>query len=188
MESSKVQARSLQKEIEQRVFAKYAHHEERTRWHVDDPRELDRTQKWMRARSKHRLKKPSCIRDSLENRLQEHPFAYQIGPKSSPRRSGAPLERSSGSRSAPGTRSGRSRDAPGTFPACSGVLPGRSRDAFGVSWGIFRLPQKHIFAKFIRISMATRFWVRFSAILCVFSMFARIVFSVFPFVFLVSFR
>ena len=124
MESSKVQARSLQKEIEQRVFAKYAQHEEITRWHVDDPRELDRTQKWMRARSKHRLKKPSCIRDSLENRFQGHHFLYQISPKSPPRRSGAPLERSSGSRSAPGTRSGRSRDAPGTFPACSGVLPG----------------------------------------------------------------
>ena len=157
MESSKVQARSLQKEIKQRVFATRSHHEEITRWQIDDSRELDCTQKWMRARSKHRLKKPRCIRDSLENRLQEHPFAYQIGPKSSPRRSGAPLERSGGSRSAPRTRSGRSRDAPGKLPARSGVLPGRSQDPFGVSWGIFWLPQKRIFAKFIRMSMPTRF-------------------------------
>ena len=122
MESSKVQARSLQKEIEQRVFAKHSHHEEITRWHVDDARELDRTQKSTRARSKHRLKKPRCILDGLENRLQGHHFAYQIGPKSPPRRSGAPLERSSGSRSAPGTHSGRSRDAPGRSqhaPECS---------------------------------------------------------------------
>ncbi len=157
MESSKVQARSLQKEIEQRVFAKHAHHEEITRWHVDDSRELDRTRKSMHARSKHRLKKPRRFRGGLENRLQGHHFADQISPKSPPRRSGAPWERSSGSRNTPGMRSGRSGDALGTFPACSGVLPGRSQDAFGASWGIFGLPRKHIFAKFTCISTATWF-------------------------------
>ena len=157
MESSKIQARSLQQEIEQRVFAKHAHHEEITRWHVDDSRELDRTRKSMHARSKHRLKKPRRIRDGFENRLQGRQFAYQIGPRSPPRCSRAPLECSSRSRSALGMRSGRSGDAPGTFPACSGVLPGRARDAFGASWGIFGLPRKHIFAKFICISTATWF-------------------------------
>ena len=188
VESSKFQARSLQKEIEQKVFAKHAHHEEITRWHVDDSCDLDRIRKPMHARSKHRLKKPRSTRDGFENRFQGRHFAYQISSKSSPRRSGAPLERSSRSRSAPGMRSGRSGDAPGMFRACSGVLPGRAQDAFGASWVISGCHGSTFSPNSLAFPRNVVSGLVFSNFLSFLNVLARIVFSFFRSFFWVSFR
>ena len=72
----------------------------------------------------------------FEKTSENTPFvtdlASKTDPDSSPRRSGAPLERSGASRSAPGTLGGRSgeasetlRDVVRTLPGRPGTLPGR---------------------------------------------------------------
>ena len=176
MESSKVQARSFQKEIEQNIFAKHAHHEDMTRWHVHDSRELDRIRKSMHEKSKHRLKKPSRIRDGLENRLQGRHFASQITSETLWGSLGA-LERMSEC----------SRDALGAFQGHSWDVPGMLRSALGTSSGRFWRRLVHLWAAMEAhfVQMHSHFHgnvvsgLIFNDFLHLFAVLARIFFAVF---------
>lgn len=147
MESAKVQARSFQKEIEQNILEKHAHHEDMTRWYVHHSRELDRIRKSMHKKSKHHLKKPRRIRDGLENRLQGRHFACQITSETLWGSLGALERMSECSRDALGVFQGHSWDVPGMLQSAPGDVLGTLSAPLGPSLGCHRT----------RISTATWF-------------------------------
>ena len=88
-------------------------------------------------------------------------FAPEIDPKSLPKHSGAPLERSGVSWSAPSTVSGCCRDAPGTLPGRFWMLPGCPGVALGRSLDVFGSPREHFGAQLTCRSVAMWFQARF---------------------------